>query len=240
MARINMEKVKFEISAAGFEYENGEYKNLDSMLVVKCKEGHKVMFSLKQIRTGKCQCPVCLEYDDIEEKEKEILTPTKKKERRVLALDQATEKTGYAIFEGDELINYGIKHITNKDIGLRIAELRQWMVSMTKQWKIDEIGLENIYYSGNPQTLIALGRLLGALESTCLDVLKKPAIIVAPATWRSHCEIKGKKRAAQKENAQTYIKNKYGISVSQDAADAICLGNCVVHQTRFEGLLKWE
>ncbi len=236
-----MEKVKFEISAAGFEYASGEYKNLESMLNVKCKNNHQVMFTLKQLRSGRCVCPICEEYASIEREEMKIETPhIAKAGKRFLALDQATEKTGFAIFEDDGLLSYGLKEVKNKEAALRIAELRQWLVSMIKQWEINEVALENIYYSGNPQTLITLGRLLGALEATCLDILNKPAVVVSPSTWRSHCGIKGKNRNQQKENAQNYIKNKYGIVVSQYAADAICIGIYLSDNYKFEEVMKWE
>ena len=241
MAKLPFERILLEIDAAGYEYLEGDYKNLDSILTVKCKQGHKVLFSLKQLR-GKKECPVCESYQTIEAQEKVLATPTKKRGIRVLALDQATEKSGYVIMENEQILDYGIKEIKNKETSERIIELRQWLVSMIRQWEIDYVGLENIYYSGNPQTLISLGRLLGALEATAYEATKNPAMVIAPATWRSYCGIKGKTRFQQKENAQNFIKNKFNIVASQDAADAICLGLCISNQVKFEKqeLIRWD
>lgn len=246
MSRLSMDKVIFEISTSGFEYSSGEYKNLDSLLNVKCPKNHTVVFSLKQLRTGKQKCPVCEEYDSISTQETELINPKKIKKTgiRVIALDQATEKTGYAIFEDGNLLDYGIKQIeTSKETGERITELRHWLVSMMYQWDINYLGLENIHYQGNPQTLISLGRLLGALEATGADMLDGNVIIVPPGTWRNYCKIKGNKRNQQKEGAQDFVKQKYKISVSQDAADAICLGeylsNRAAEESRFDKEIKW-
>lgn len=243
MAKLSMEKIMFEISTVGFEYDSGEYKNLDSMLTVKCPKGHKVVFSLKQLRAANKSCPVCQEYDSIAPQEIEIKNPKafKKQGCRVIALDQASQKTGYAIFEDGVLIDYGIKQVPDTiEISERITQMRHWLVSMINQWEINWLALENIHYQGNPQTLIALGRLLGALEATGADMLKGNVLIVAPGTWRNHCQVKGSKRNQQKEGAQNFVKQKYKVSVSQDAADAICLGEYASHQTRFKDEIRWD
>ena len=48
--------------------------------------------------------------------------------------------------------------------------------------------------------------------------------IVPSATWRSYCKITGKTRTDKKRSCQLKIKEWYKISVSEDEADAICIG----------------
>lgn len=59
----------------------------------------------------------------------------------------------------------------------------------------------------------------------CLCVeLGLPHTVVPPATWRHTCGIRGKARVDKKRNAQLYVEDKYGLKVSDDIADAICIG----------------
>ena len=50
---------------------------------------------------------------------------------------------------------------------------------------------------------------------------------IYPGTWRSKCGIRlgrGIKREKQKELDIQYVKDRYGITVNDDIADAICIG----------------
>ena len=51
-----------------------------------------------------------------------------------------------------------------------------------------------------------------------------PHEIIHSQTWKSGLDIKGRERATQKRNAQTFVMNTYGKKVSQDESDAICIG----------------
>ena len=44
---------------------------------------------------------------------------------KILALDQATRVSGYAIFSDDKLIDYGKIVTDNPDIGIRLTEIRK-------------------------------------------------------------------------------------------------------------------
>lgn len=48
--------------------------------------------------------------------------------------------------------------------------------------------------------------------------------VAAPATWRTHSDVKGRFRNDKKKNAQLKVKKFYDISVSEDEADAILIG----------------
>ena len=48
----------------------------------------------------------------------------------LLALDQASRTTGYAIFNGDELIKYGHWTFNDEDIGDRLKRLRAIILSV--------------------------------------------------------------------------------------------------------------
>lgn len=238
MARLSMNAVKQELEDVGLEYVSGEYANLQSILTVKCHEGHEFLTSLKQVRKG-APCPICFQYENMESIEEQMATPSPKKGKRVLAIDNATYKTGYAIFENGEYLHGGVKNTKKSDSAVRIADMKQWMVSMILLWDIDVVGLENVQYQGNPQTLILLAKLLGVLENAAYEVTNKTPYVVPSVTWKSFSGVKGKNRDKQKENAQKVVKARFEISVSSDLADAILLGRYVCNEERFGEVVAW-
>lgn len=240
MARKTHEEVVEELQSLGYKYVDGEYKNLDSPLEVVCNKNHETITTLKKLRRDPT-CPICEMYSQIHLEEASVdVPPPTKKGRRILALDNATKVVGYAIFEDGELISSGVKEVPESSNSTkRIASVKHWMVAIIKHWKIDVLGLEDVYYSGNPQTCILLSKLLGVLENAGAE-LDLEVHTVLPGTWRRYCNIKGRKRSVQKENAQRYVQKTHGVIASQDKADAICLGSYVLSkENRFGEIIKW-
>ena len=182
---------------------------------------------------------MCDGYKKAEEKEIQMTAVPKKKGTRILGLDNATNTTGYAIFENGELLTYGIKKTSKNDPIRKAAELKQWLVGMLKLWEIDYLALENVQYQGNPQTLITPAKLLGILENAAFEVTNLEPIVVYASTWKSHCQIEGKTRAAQKEDAQNFVKRKFNIVATQDACDAICLTIYAVNQIKLNQMVTF-
>lgn len=238
MARLSMEKVKQELIDQNLIFVSGDYKNLKSILTVECLEGHRFMTSLHEARRDP-SCPVCSKHEAIGQTRVETKDPNRKEGKRILAIDNATNVTGYAIFENNEYLNGGVKKTTKQNSIDKIAEMKQWMVSVIDMWDIDVVGLENVQYQGNAQTLITLSKLLGVLENAVLETLGTQPYVVPAATWKSHSNVKGKNRNKQKENAQKIVKARYGISASSDLADAILLGRYVCNQERFGKTTSW-
>jgi len=240
MAKLSLEKVKQELVALGYIYVEGEYQNLKSILTIKCSHSHQFLASLEECRRKK-QCPSCVSYNSYnEEEEKKMITPPEKKGLRILALDNATLKTGFAIFEDKKLIFSGVKEVSNLiNTVERTAIMKQWMVSMVDLWEIDVIGLEDVQLQDNPKVLIILAKLLGTLENAAFESLFSVPDVVSSTVWRAHCGIKGKTRMQKKEAAQDYVKKKYGMVVSQDRADAICLGDYLVEKHKFGKEVTW-
>lgn len=234
-----MNQVKEELSKSGFSYCDGKYENLDSPLEVVCSEGHKTIVTMKTIRKGKAVCTSCSQLNQAFEVEIELKKPTKKQGKRVLALDNATYKTGYSIFEGRTLLTHGVKSLSQKDYVLRMIELKQWMYAMADLWEIDYIGLESVQLQENPQTLIILAKLLGVLEIASYEKTQKIVPPTSSQTWKSFCGIKGRTRSQQKENAQEFVKKKFGFIATQDAADAICLGWFLSHQVILDDMIDF-
>ena len=239
MARITLEEIAQVLAEDNWKVISTDYQNLDTEMEFQCAEGHTVFAPWKKIRT-KRECPVCKQNGFKENKP--IIIEKNKKENRVLALDQATHNTGWAIFDGDQLIKYGIfETSTEKEIE-RFHQVKEWLISMIENWKPDIIGIEGIQYQKNfgVTTFQTLARLQGILMELCFE-MKVPFEICPTNTWRAHCGVKGQSRSDKKASMQRLIKDWFDISLSDDAADAIGIGKYVAetHKKRTE-IVNWE
>lgn len=153
---------------------------------------------------------------------------------KILALDQSSRVSGWAVFDDGELIEYGKIDLSKESqIGERLHKLRQLIFNMIKELNIDKVILEDIYMDGqkinNIQTFKVLAEVFGVLFELCID-LNIPVEAVLAGTWKSTLNIKGKTRPEQKRAAQAWVQENYNITASQDEVDAICIGSHIIHQ----------
>ena len=84
---------------------------------------------------------------------------------KILALDQSSRITGWAIYENDQLKKYG-KITINPDyeLGERLHLIRQKVLKLIKEYQIDKVILEDIYMDGqrinNVQTFKTLAEVI--------------------------------------------------------------------------------
>ena len=242
-----MSKIKIdEIRKAAIEHNwvlvSEEYKNLDSELIFKCDEKHKIYLPYKKVR-NKWECPICKQnqYNFSNE-----IIPKKKLIQRTIGLDQATHITGYSIFDNSQLIYAGIFETTAEDEISRDIEIKNWLIQLIQNWKPDIIAMEGIQLQQFNNKIIGvttyqtLARLQGILMAACRE-LKIDYIIVPPATWRSHCQVRGRTRADRKRSMQIKVKEWFDITVSDDIADAIGVGKYASdkHKKKVE-IFNWE
>ena len=146
---------------------------------------------------------------------------------RLLALDQASKVTGWAIFEDGELKSYGKISLDDPNTDIRLVQLRQGIQTLVADYNIDEVIFEDIQQqnnvANNVQTFKVLAEVYGVV-SELLQEIQSPHSTVLAASWKSTLGIKGRTRAEQKKNAQLYVEQNYGIHVIQDIADAVCIG----------------
>jgi len=203
-----------EVAALGWTLLSDTYTNLDTIMRFQCPEGHIIELTLRQWRKNS-QCPVC-EHDS-------IFKVKKKESKRIIALDNATHITGWAIFDNDELVSYGKYTVKASNTSDRIIEMGDWLIGLLNKWEPNTIILEDIQQQSNVSTFKTLAKLQGVLEY----ITKKSDIeyyIISPSTWKSHAGVKGKTRIDQKKSAQLIVQTKYNIQATQDESDAILLG----------------
>lgn len=168
--------------------------------------------------------------------------------RITLALDQSTSSTGWAVFRGNKLIDYGI-YRADGFTEERIDYMRNWFLKKIHEITLDpdvelRIVLEDIQVQRNDvKTFKTLAHLQGVLINTAfrefkeLKPKKSTLNIYYSSEWKSTCGIKGKDRTAQKQNAQKFVLENFKMKVPQDACDAICIG---IHDIKQNDVLNFE
>lgn len=148
-------------------------------------------------------------------------------------MDQATKISGYSIFEDKNLITYGILEVDQKEKNYveRIKQMNGKIIQLINDNNPDFVVFEDVQFQRNYQTYQFLSQLQGVIMANLFD-LNLGFQIIEPSGWKSFCGIKGKKREEQKKNTQEFVKNKYGIDVSEDEADAIGIGIWAINKIR--------
>ena len=122
----------------------------------------------------------------------------------------------------------------------RIVELNFWMIDKIKETQQEgreiQVIIEEIQEQSNMQTFKKLAMVQGVLLAE-LHKRKVAVHLVYAASWKSTCGIKGRSRTEQKNSAQQYVQEKYGYRVTQDEADAICLGEHIASKIQNWGRL---
>ena len=151
---------------------------------------------------------------------------------KLLALDQSSRITGWAIFENGKLCDYGKFNYEAYPIEERLYKIRNKVSELITHHEITEVILEDIQMQNNVvnnvQTFKVLAEVFGVISELCVE-LNIPQFSVLASTWKHTLGIKGKDRAAQKRNAQQWVVDTYGTKPTQDECDAICIG---AHHTK--------
>lgn len=146
----------------------------------------------------------------------------------LLALDQATHVTGWAVFIDGKLTKWGKIEANQSDLGERLYYIKNEILKLISEYQINEIVFEDIQMQSNVvnnvQTFKALAELFGVLYETFTEI-KIPNTAILASSWKSTLDIKGKDRATQKRNAQAWVLDNYNIKVIQDIADSVCIGS---------------
>ena len=245
MAKITLAQIQESLQGTGWTCNDNKYVNLKTVMSFTCPEGHLVEQTWDKMR-NKRFCPVCA--NNAKKKVVNIAAAPKGKAYRIIALDQSSHKTGYAIYDGLTLVSYGVYESTKASPMDRLKAACDWLDSMIANWKPDEIGFEEPQY--NPgggddkdkirahDTFKLLAQIMGALMITAMRAKVKVSTVLIP-TWRHHCGVKGRYRADKKRSMQLIAKKEYDITVSDDEADAIGIGKYAANLNKIE-VINWE
>lgn len=156
---------------------------------------------------------------------------------RSLSLDQALQTTGWAIFDDGQLKQAG--HFTIPATGTienRLGKMWQELEKLYEEYNFDQVFYEDIQRQQNVETFKKLAYVQAAVILWCYNRDIKSAAL-GPSHWRSVIKDSygvnfGKVRAEQKAAAQSFIKEKFSITASEDECDAICLGLAAIQEKK--------
>ena len=149
----------------------------------------------------------------------------------ILALDQSSRTTGWAVFKDGKLHDYGKFTFDDEIVGVRLKKFRLKIEELIDTYFPDEVVFEDIQEQNNILTFKALAQVQGVLMEL-LTFLKIPYSTIMAVTWKSALGVKGKARAEQKRNAQQYVTNTYNVKATQDESDAICIGTAYIKKNQ--------
>ena len=125
--------------------------------------------------------------------------------------------------QNGKIIAYGAEDFNKvKPFTKKISEIKSFVWNIIQENKPLIVGLEDTQLQSNVEVFQKLTKLLGVLENQLFEN-NIEFYTVEPSAWRKTCNIKGKKREEQKENAIKFVKENFGLDVDSDCADAICL-----------------
>ena len=105
----------------------------------------------------------------------------------LLALDQASNITGYAIFSNGNLVKYG-KITATGDLGDRLVHIRKSILNLIDTYEIDEVVMEDIQLQNNVgnnvSTFKVLAEVFGVIYETLYEI-KIPVSAVLSSVWKN-------------------------------------------------------
>lgn len=147
--------------------------------------------------------------------------------QRTLAFDQASRTTGWAVYDNKTLIASGHFSISaNKIMQDRLKSFVLYFIDLVEKYHPEKIYYEGIQYQSNIETYKKLAYIQAMIIYFSNNI---PIIELAPSHWRSILKNKhkinfGRSRFEQKQKAQEFVKQFFNKEVTEDEADAICLG----------------
>lgn len=140
---------------------------------------------------------------------------------KILSLDLSTKSSGFAVFEDEVLVDYGVIKNTDKDILVRGNYMAEFVRLLCEKYgKFDLVGIEELKVLSNQSTLVKLAQVQGMVLRELKDQVVK---FVMPTVWRKSFELNDKRAEAKAKAIK--LCNELGYEVEcDDDAEAILLG----------------
>jgi len=92
----------------------------------------------------------------------------------ILGIDPGTRNLGYAIVKKErnslKLVEAGLIKIKPDQLQFQISQLIEGLDLILKNYEIDEVAIEDIFYAYNPKTVLKLAQFRGALSLRILQI----------------------------------------------------------------------
>ena len=148
-----------------------------------------------------------------------------------MSIDGSTQKTGIAYFCNGEYVEHVLLDFSkDKNMENRFESMSKAIWQKLDEYRPNIIYIEETYMANNPQTSKILTRLQGVIYAWCVNN-DCEFNTIRPRSWRKQLNFqqgKNVKREQLKIQSIEYIKNNYGLEVTDDEADAICIADAVL------------
>ena len=148
---------------------------------------------------------------------------------RVLSMDQSTRLSGWAYFEDGQYIESGVVDMSKSKLGTpeRSFEMAKALWKIIKKYNPEYLIIEDTQQQNNVKTVIILARLQGMIIGYA-EAHGVKVHILLPSQWRSalkYSQGSKVKRQELKQQSIDYVKNNFGLDVSEDEAESICIND---------------
>lgn len=149
---------------------------------------------------------------------------------RVVGIDASTNKTGVSLFIDGEYSGHMLIDLHKiKDSNIRVPKMMKEIKGVLDYYEPDIIVMEECLLKTNIATVKLLSYLAGAIISWAADNQVEFRFQL-PSEWRKRVEIvQGTKtpRDKLKQEAIDMVKEKFGIDVTDDEAEAVLIAHSV-------------
>lgn len=148
---------------------------------------------------------------------------------KVMSFDQSTRVSGWSLFENGEYVCSGTIDMNKSklDTDKRSFEMARRLWKILKEHKPDHLILENVQQQSGVSTVIILARLQGMIIGYA-EAHKIKTHILLPTQWRASLNYRQGpkvKRIELKQQSIDYVKEKYGLKLSEDECESLCIND---------------
>ena len=152
-------------------------------------------------------------------------------ETRLITIDGSTQKTGIAYFCDGKYVEHVLLDFSkDKNMENRFESMSKAIWQKLDEYRPNIIYIEETYMANNPQTSKILTRLQGVIYAWCINNSCEFNTI-RPTSWRKQLNFqqgKNVKREQLKKQSLQYVLDNYGLEVTDDESDAICIADAVI------------
>lgn len=147
---------------------------------------------------------------------------------KILIFDQSTRCSGWSFFLDGEYVTSGMIDMSDSKLETdeRSFEMAKKLWKLIKKYEPDELVIEQVQNQSNTKTVIILARLAGMIIGYA-EAHGVKTHTIEPSKWRSalaYSQGPKVKRAELKKQSLDYVKEKLGVKMPEDQAEAVCIG----------------
>ena len=160
---------------------------------------------------------------------------------RVLGIDPGTLNLGYGVVDEDAgemaMVDCGVVSLSSKvPVEQRLSSLYKKLVEIVARHQPDEVAIEEPFVAGNVRSALAIGRAQ-AIAMLAAANKNLPVFRYLPTQVKQQVTDYG---GSSKEQVQEMVRLQLGLAEPPqpfDAADALAVAICHLHQKHIEVLL---